>query len=370
MATVFKVLSSDDVSYTKTLLHENIPITGTIISGTYDDSNVFNYTHGMFQTVFDYPYASSSANNLFDITIGHSTNSPTYKTTNVLNSKKTNVYNELAKLLVGYDSTGSILKFDEDGLSTTTEDKINNTFFLTFSRLLVKDEIKKGTFNMVLALSGSSRADINANLQGTISDASGTTNYRTNSPVGEYGILFLTDVSGAFPNTDRKVGLIFYQAGIVALSAHVFAASSSLSIANSLSSSQRGQLLYPSVMHNTTSSFEDVEKLFASGSIQVACDSLRTRIKNINFQNTTELNSTIYSLRINNGEFNYSSNPTYLSSSTIRVKNNNPLNAPVSYVTTVGLYSSDNELLATAKLSEPLKKTPEQSLLLRVRLDY
>ena len=43
---------------------------------------------------------------------------------------------------------------------------------------------------------------------------------------------------------------------------------------------------------------------------------------------------------------------------------------PVSYITTVGLYSADNELLAVAKLSEPLKKDPTTELTLRVRLDY
>jgi len=43
---------------------------------------------------------------------------------------------------------------------------------------------------------------------------------------------------------------------------------------------------------------------------------------------------------------------------------------PVSYVTSVGLYSPDNELLAVAKLSEPLKKDPSTEFTIRVRLDY
>ena len=63
--------------------------------------------------------------------------------------------------------------------------------------------------------------------------------------------------------------------------------------------------------------------------------------------NTTELNSTVYFCRINNNEYNYSANPTYLSESKIRVKNNQ-IDAPVSYITTVGLYSPDKELLAVA----------------------
>ena len=43
---------------------------------------------------------------------------------------------------------------------------------------------------------------------------------------------------------------------------------------------------------------------------------------------------------------------------------------PISYITTVGLYASDGELMAVAKLSEPLRKDPTNELTLRVRLDY
>ena len=64
----FEVIKSDDVTTTRTLLHEAIPLTGTILSGTYEDENIKNFTHGMFQSVYDYPYLSSSANHIFDIT--------------------------------------------------------------------------------------------------------------------------------------------------------------------------------------------------------------------------------------------------------------------------------------------------------------
>jgi hypothetical protein len=81
------------------------------------------------------------------------------------------------------------------------------------------------------------------------------------------------------------------------------------------------------------------------------------------------LNSTIHFCRVQSSDFNYSSNPTYITGSKIRVKNTQT-DSPVSYFTTVGLYSADNELLAVAKLSEPLKKTPSNEMVLRVRLDY
>ena len=66
--------TSNDVTTTRTLLHESIPLTGTIIKGTYgtfpDEENIKNYSHGQFQSVYDYPYLSSSANHIFDITLG------------------------------------------------------------------------------------------------------------------------------------------------------------------------------------------------------------------------------------------------------------------------------------------------------------
>jgi len=104
-------------------------------------------------------------------------------------------------------------------------------------------------------------------------------------------------------------------------------------------------------------------------SITASCNEFRHRTKNIKFNNTTELHSTIYYIRAHHNEFNYSANPTYLSGSKVRVKTSTT-DQPVSYITTVGMYSADNELLAVAKLSEPLKKTPSTDLTLRVRLDY
>ena len=72
MSSTFKNINSDDVVSTRSLLHESIPITGSIISGTYADQNIKNYTHGRFSSVYDYPYLSSSANHIFDLSVGYS----------------------------------------------------------------------------------------------------------------------------------------------------------------------------------------------------------------------------------------------------------------------------------------------------------
>jgi hypothetical protein len=43
---------------------------------------------------------------------------------------------------------------------------------------------------------------------------------------------------------------------------------------------------------------------------------------------------------------------------------------PKTYITTVGLYDDNNELLAVAKLSKPLLKSFSREALVRVRLEY
>jgi len=111
------------------------------------------------------------------------------------------------------------------------------------------------------------------------------------------------------------------------------------------------------------------DQAFLSASVNDITNALRRRIDLIEFNNTTELNSTIYFCRANNNEFNYSSNPSFTSGGQITVKTN-PGDPSTTYVTSVGLYSADNQLLATAKLSEPIKKTSATEFTLRVRLDY
>lgn len=368
MSTTFKTLLEDDIVSTKTLLHENIPITGTIISSSvYGTSSIKSFAHGMFQTVYDYPYLSSSANQLFDMTVGQTTDSPGSGSSDAFGKKKVNIYNQMAQILVGHDTTGSILRFDRDGDAATISDKLTSMFFLNFSRLLTKDEIQKGSFELTLGIASSSVTPFTKTC--TVKDSDGTSGYKVNSPAGEYGILYASGSDLQSTQTEKSVGFIFYQAGIAALSTAIFAESGTNSPSTSISSSTYGQLTEIINASVADSSSWTIEDLFISGTINEANSALRNRIKNITFNNTTELNSSIHFCRVNHNEFNYSSNPTYLSSSQIRVKES-PSDAPITYITSVGLYSPDNELLAVAKLSEPIKKDPTQEMILRVRLDY
>ena len=75
-------------------------------------------------------------------------------------------------------------------------------------------------------------------------------------------------------------------------------------------------------------------------------------------------------VRARNGEYNYSENPSFISGSTGEVLINNFINAPQTFITSIGLYNDNNELLAVAKLSKPLKKDFTKEALVRVKLDF
>ena len=45
-------------------------------------------------------------------------------------------------------------------------------------------------------------------------------------------------------------------------------------------------------------------------------------------------------------------------------------NNPKVYITTVGLYNEANDLVAVAKLSQPIAKDFSKEALIRVKLDY
>ena len=80
--------------------------------------------------------------------------------------------------------------------------------------------------------------------------------------------------------------------------------------------------------------------------------------------------SDFYFVRAQNSEFNYSSNPSFVSGSTGQLLWDTMQNNPQTFITTVGLYNDSNELCAVAKLSRPLVKDFTKELLVRVKLDY
>ena len=81
------------------------------------------------------------------------------------------------------------------------------------------------------------------------------------------------------------------------------------------------------------------------------------------------ISSNYVFVRVRNSEFNYSTNPSNITSSG-ELRWDVMINTPQSYITTVGMYNDTNDLLAVAKLSRPLLKDFTKEALVRIKLDY
>jgi len=367
----FKPLNlATDVTTTVTLLHEAIPITGTILHYESSSYNGTNFVNGapssapLYAMLDDYPEASSSANYLFSITAAVASGSTVdatagSATTWEQQTDKRNMANHLAQTAVGYNVSREITPFNRDmtlnPADTWDPVKKSTIIELDFSRVLVKDEVKMGSFQISIG-TGSLAGQGTFYGTKTLSDAHATptdgSTFQTNSPVGNYAFL-QNGTSTSAVLTGSDYGVIYYQAGKLVLWGDELVWGDELTFGGGYSP----KTAQTPTMAFISSSIVDI----VSGAVE--------HIDNISFNNTTKLNSRIYFCRAMHNEFNYSTNPTYLSGSQIVVKNE-AKDDPVTYITSVGLYSADNQLLAVAKLSEPIKKSNSNELTFRVRLDF
>ena len=92
--------------------------------------------------------------------------------------------------------------------------------------------------------------------------------------------------------------------------------------------------------------------------------------KGFTLNSKEDLSSDFIFCRAKSQEYNYSSNPSFISSSTGAILFDSFIDNPTTYITTVGMYNDSQELLAVAKLSRPLEKDFTKELLVRVKLDF
>jgi len=83
-----------------------------------------------------------------------------------------------------------------------------------------------------------------------------------------------------------------------------------------------------------------------------------------------EISSTNYFCRVNNRNFNFSTNPTFATASDGSFTQATFFKDPKTFITQVGLYNDANELLAIAKLSKPILKSYSREAIIKVKLDF
>jgi hypothetical protein len=387
---VFKEFSGEDVKTSRSFLNQLVDIINTDISSssTRRKFQVFvtggvgpGVTSSLFQSVYDQDFTLQTANAVFDMTIGLHTGSevvinanPTidsngkylFGSDTLMMREKMDLYRQMAQSLLG-DSEATFT-----ARSGSNSFQIKEPLFINFKRLFARDQMKRETFAIQYFPSASS---ISTDVTGNLAKApKSTTKILTdiNSSVNKeftFGGQISSVVDSA--NVSNPLGILFLDKGIF-----VMDMSRSFDQAGPLSGTL--QAVTTTGFTNFTGSFAS---LLVSGCIDDIVDHLATtRFLSstidqtaVTFQNITNINSTLYFARLAADEFNYSSNPTYTDSSTRIVvidEGQEDTQQSFTFITSVGLYDSNDNLLAVAKLSRPILKDSDRDLTLKIRLDY
>jgi len=405
----FKEISPDDIKVRTTELNQLIDVIQEDISGsiTRKAYQVFltggvgvGVTSSLFQTVFDQDFTLQTANPIFDITVGLSSQSDTVQSAaigteaasgkllfpknTVMMREKIDIYRQYASNLLGNSDARFTTPFGND------QETIDEAVFISFKRLFARDQIKRETFAIRLFKSA---ADSVGNTVNNI-DVRSTTGESIYTDIGAasnqrrtFGgeVANIVDAS----NVGENVGLIFYDSGTIILDARkafthdqqLRGVISGMFSGNDTTSTASGTTLMggPAGQDDTNPSAKLVPDLFVSASVDDIVDHFcETRFGNgsltgITFQNITNINSTLIFCRASADEFNYSSNPTFKDTAgRITVVDAGQEETQRSFVfpTTVGLHDEQGRLLAVAKTSRPIEKNDEKDITFRVRLDF
>lgn len=87
-------------------------------------------------------------------------------------------------------------------------------------------------------------------------------------------------------------------------------------------------------------------------------------------RSSEKVKSTHFFVRVKNQDYNFSNNPTFVTGSEGDLAEPTMIGNPKVYVTTVGLYNDNKDLLAVAKTSKAIQKSFTTEALIKVRVDW
>jgi hypothetical protein len=196
---------------------------------------------------------------------------------------------------------------------------------------------------------------------------------------GSNGIRYFIDDSGTkFSDKAGKAGTVF---NIVSGSTNV-GTEAAATINTYTASNQQGfgkfypklgiMLLNPTALASVVGS----ELLPTTGSTSVETYNQKLLFNAIKggadfeMRRTENVSTQHFFVRATNREFNFSNNPTFVSGSDGTFREPSFESDPKTYITSVGLYNDANELIAVAKTSQPIAKSFDKEVLIKVKLDF
>ena len=310
----FKRFETDDIAISAEAITAPVWSTGAPTLNTFYTSSA-QYTSNNQYYVDIYQTGSNQTNAAvqFSISYANKAGSGSLLLNSAVNGKSPSsiIYGQYRSLVLG----------DEDSDFSLSGNTLSEFYVLSIDRARYKEKLLPGTFQL--------NTD-----NGVFVDNSTNLTTVTYGDAGRVYKVVSGSIADGINNTTEK-GYFLPDIGTILLH------SSSIATATTTTSNSNGQ---------------NAKKFFD------ALTSIRL--------NSEETISSQYAfVRVRNSEFNYSTNPSNITGSG-DLRHNVMINAPQAYMTTVGLYNDNNDLLAVAKLSQPLLKDFTKEALVRIKLDF
>jgi hypothetical protein len=258
------------------------------------------------------------------------------------------IYSQYRQLLLNKDVTR---------FSTPASGSTDSIYVINFQRNRAKEKLDPGNFEIPLSTLSSSQA-LDATGSVEISGAADTFTLIDDSTIASasnedagnvYFVVSGSIANGVYnPAAPHYYGRVFCDHSTIVLDGDVL--DTKLKFLTNTASNSNGSNHYR--LHHSI-----------SGSYVTASKGFKAR-------NKETVSSTFYFVRVKNGDFNYSNNPSYVTGDQGDILQDEYIGDPKAYITTVGLYNDSRELLAIAKLSKPLLKSKKRELNVRVKLEY
>jgi len=254
---------------------------------------------------------------------------------------------------VNYKTYRNLVLGDEESLVSFGGVTSSYFFALNFERSRFKEKLLPGTLSLALTYNGKSLtlSDI---VPDTVTFGDAGRIYDLKAVSGStLGDTTFTEGSNLFLKSG-SYGRLYPDVGLILLNGQALDAPVSVGgLFMGFSGSGAGGARVPNT--DTSSSAKLFTAISASANFR------------INSEET--ISSNYVFVRARNQEFNYSSNPSYLTGSG-ELRHSILIDDPKTYFTSIGLYNDSNDLLAVAKLSRPLLKDSRKEALVRIKLDF
>jgi len=312
------------------------------LTSFYTGSTQSGSSGDYYYDVYDKAGSDSTRQVQFAVSYGHIEGSGSLSTSAGNNPSKA-IYRQIRNICIKNASSETRFNFNANGDGTAYQ--AADIFAIGMNRARYREKVDPGNWELHLTKGGNTLKlidDSGATADASIKSSQRVFNIVSGSISGGTTTIKTTAIDQSA--TNGSFGYFYPELGLIVLNAYA------------LNQDALAITLTRSTATNDNTSYELVSAISDGGNFQC--------------RREEQIKSSHYFCRIRSDEYNWSQNPTYYTGSNAELRNATFIQDPKSYITTVGLYNDNNELLAVAKLSQPLLKSRDREAVIKVRLDF